>query len=287
MTDGLGDVLEAAYRADALTRIDYRDRIVAHGEAAIEPMTDWLADSRLSAFAVRVLERIGADAALRAEVVETLEAVERDGLPRGVPGDIDAALGRLRGPRRGGSRGPVPLAQRIHGLPGVDGRGYWVMRTSRDDADVIWAEATKGRLRQGWGWDDSQNLDVIAEAVRRGRDLNDEQRVARRARRMRTSEPDGMRLNDLILAPNLPTWPWLSVFRVAGSYRWDRLDITRFDKFGHVIEVELLADRIDRHGPRVSDAVRSMLHPQTRLYRIDNVGGDVERMVGGPGGSPP
>jgi hypothetical protein len=46
-----------------------------------------------------------------------------------------------------------------------------------------------------------------------------------------------------------------------------------------VLPVELLAERIDRRSPAVSDALRSMLRPQTRLYRIDNVGGDVERLV--------
>jgi len=74
----------------------------------------------------------------------------------------------------------------------------------------------------------------------------------------------------------------ISVFRVAGSYRWDRLDLGIEDGFGHVIPVGLLAEGIDRRSPQVSDALRSMLHPQTRLYRIDNVGGDVERLI--PGG---
>jgi hypothetical protein len=284
----LEGILEAARTADGLSRIDYRDRIVAFGEAAVGPMRDWLADSRLSAFAVRVLQGIGQDRAVRRTVIETLQAVDREDLPRGVSDDIDVALRQLGATTGRGRRSSVPLAERIHGLPGVQGRGYWVMRTSRGETPVIWAEATKGRLRQGWGWDDSQNLDVIAEARRLGRELNDEQRLASRARRMRTAEPDGMRVNDLIVAPNLPSWPWLSVFRVSGAYDWDPIDGGQFDRFGHMLPVDLLAEGIDRHGPNVTDALRSMLHPQTRLYRIDNVGGDVERLLSrsGPGFDP-
>ena len=48
-----------------------------------------------------------------------------------------------------------------------------------------------------------------------------------------------------------------------------------------MLPVELLAEGIDRASPEVSDELRAMLHPQTRLYRIDNVGGDVERLVAG------
>jgi hypothetical protein len=162
----------------------------------------------------------------------------------------------------------------------VDGRGYWVMRTSPGERPFIWSEATAGRLRQGWGWDASQDLDVIAEAVRLGRALNDEQQLARRSRRMRTSEPDGMRVGDVIVAPNLPSAGCLSVFRLAGSYRWDPVDPPPvFDRFGHVLPVELLAERVDRRSSMVSDALRSMLRPQTRLYWIGNVGGDVEALV--------
>ena len=52
-----------------------------------------------------------------------------------------------------------------------------------------------------------------------------------------------------------------------------------FDRFGHVLPVELLAERIDRRSSMVSDALRSMLRPQTRLYSIGNVGGDVEALA--------
>jgi hypothetical protein len=279
----LETLLAAAGNAGPLDRIAYRDPIAAHGEAAIDAMTDWLADPRLAAFAVRVLERIGREPANRDAVVATLAAVDREELAGGLAGDVEVALRALgAGPRGGGgsgSRTPRTLAERIAGLPGVDGRGYWVMRTSPWERPFIWSEASAGRLRQGWGWDASQDLEVIAQAVRAGADLTDEQRIAWRARRMRSTAPDGMRLGDLVVAPNLPVAGQLCVFRLVGSYRWDPVDIGAFDRFGHVLPVELLAERIDRRSPAVSDALRSMLRPQTRLYSIDNVGGDVERLV--------
>jgi hypothetical protein len=281
LTANLDALLAEAQTADPLTRIEYRDPIAAHGEQAIDAMTDWLGDPRLAAFAIRVLERIAREPANREAVVATLIAIDQEQLAPGLAADVRTALSNLGADIRSGvgSRRASTLAERVVGLPGVEGRGYWVMRTSPWERPFIWAEAAKGRLRQGWGWDESQNLDVVAEALRLGHDLNDEQKLARRARRMRTAEPDGMRVGDLVVAPNLPEYGFLSVFRLVGSYHWDPVDMGSVDRFGHALPVELLAERIDRRSPGVTDALRSMLRPQTRLYSIDNVGGDVERLA--------
>ena len=290
MTRDLADLdaaLDAARDADPGTRIELRDAIAAHGEDAIDAMTDWLGDPRLAAFALRVLARISRDEASREAVVAHLRAVDRDELDPPVIRDLDATLASL-GATRGrpaarstgsGTGGRTAAQARTVGLPGAAGRKYWVMRTSPWQRSFIWAEAQRGCLRQGWGWDESQNLDVIAEAVRRGVELNEEQLLARRARRMRSAERGGVRLGDVVVAPNLPEWGYLSVFRVAGSYTWDPVDSGVQDRFGHVLPVELLAQRVNRRSPVVSDALRAMLRPQTRLYSIDNVGGDVEQVI--------
>ena len=55
----LDELLAQARQAEPLDRITFRDPIAAYGTTAIDVMTDWLADLRLAAFAIRVLERIG------------------------------------------------------------------------------------------------------------------------------------------------------------------------------------------------------------------------------------
>lgn len=49
-------------------------------------MTDWLADPRLAAFAVRVLERIGREPACHDAVVAALAAADEERLPPRVAG---------------------------------------------------------------------------------------------------------------------------------------------------------------------------------------------------------
>jgi hypothetical protein len=276
------DVLLAAARdADLSERIEFRDSIAAHGDLAMEAMTDWLTDERLAAFAIRVLGVIGQRPDLREAVADVLGAVDRDELPVLVTGDVDRALAVLRPPQQVRARGRGGSVPRPPGTPGVDGRGYWVMRTSPNDRPYIWAEAQRGRLRQGWGWNEEMDLDTTAEVVRRGGELSVEQQLAWRARRMRTSAADGVCLNDIVVAPNLPVWGELSVFRVAGSYEY-LLDNPRSsgDRFGHILPVELLMEAVDRRSPMVSDGLRAMLRPQTRLYSITAYGGDVERLLG-------
>ena len=279
----LDALLAQARDADPGNRINLRDPIAAHGELAIDAMTDWLGDTRLAAFAIRVLERIGRSDVNRAAVIDVFRAVDRIELPPHLVRDLDEALRGLgaastRPTRaraaRGQSQSPGPRGQL-----GVEGRGYWVMRTSPWERPFIWAEAERGRLRQGWGWDETQNLEVIAETLRRGGQLSDLQQLAWRARRMRTSAPDGMRVGDIVVAANLPEWGRFSIFRLIGSYTWAPEDIGGLDQFGHVLPVELLVEGVDRRAPVVSDALRSMLRPQTRLYSIRDFGGDVERVI--------
>jgi hypothetical protein len=279
----LDDLLDQARQADPAHRIEFRNAIALHGEAAIDAMTDLLGDERLAAFAIRVLERIGQVHLDRPAVVTALRAVNRQDLPDHLAGDLDWALNALgadpsRAPARSSASGS---GTRSVGSPGAPGRGYWVMRTSPWERAYVWTEATHGRLRQGWGWNAEMNLDVIADVVRRSGELSDEQRASLRSRRMNTSAPDGMRLGDLVVAPNLPEWGQISVFRVVGSYTYSLDSPRQFDeRFGHVLPVELLASAIDRRGSVVSDGLRAMLRVQTRLYNIGGYGGDVERLIG-------
>jgi hypothetical protein len=284
MTD-LEAALRNAREADPGDRITFRDSIAVHGEFAIEAMADWLSDSRLAAFAIRVLQRIATVPADRQAVVDILRAVDRAELPSHLIGDLDRAVVSLGASqpagavRRSNARRAGP--NQSPGTPGEPGRGYWVMRTSPWERPYIWAEGQHGRLRQGWGHAEDQNLEVIASALRRGEPLSEKQQEARRALRMLASWDHSIQYDDVVVAPNLPELGRLSVFRVVGSYRWAPDKPLNFgDRFGHLLPVEMLSGDIDRQGPRVSDGLRAILRVQTRLYNITGYGGDVELLLG-------
>src|SRR5689334_15782906 len=88
----LDQLLAQARSAEPDVRIQLRDAIAAHGEAAIEAMTEWIDDPTLGAFAIRVLHRLAGDSSFRPSVVQVLRAVDRDELASFLNRDLDDVL---------------------------------------------------------------------------------------------------------------------------------------------------------------------------------------------------
>ena len=90
----LDTLLEEARVAPPGRRIELRDGIAAYGIEAIGGVRPWLQDDQLSAFAVRVVERVGLDGE-PVEAGRVLRSV-RTKVPANVQGDVEAALLRLK-----------------------------------------------------------------------------------------------------------------------------------------------------------------------------------------------
>ena len=280
--DELDTLLDEVRRTDRATRIELRDRVAAFGQVAIDSMADWLDDREAAAFAVRVLERIGQQPGQLPPVIRALsDGYETAPTPE-IAGDIIDALGRLGsrllradGPRSVRSRVPPPP-----GRPGKPDRRYWAMRTSTSQPEFIWAEVRRGRLRQGWGWMEEQDLRRIALRRQAGVPLSPEELAAWPARRMLATEPDGIRRDDLIVTQNLPRQGRLSVCRVVGPYEYSVPESP--EDYGHILPVELIVEDVGRHDARVSDALRHAISLRPRLYEITPYGGDVEALIDAP-----
>ena len=166
------------------------------------------------------------------------------------------------------------------GEPGHPGRRYWAMRTSQHHPDFVWGEVRAGRLRQGWGWTDEQDLRRIAERRRAKAELSSAQLQAWRAHRMLASESAGMRVGDLVVTQNLPRLGRISVCRVVGGYYFELPGGPYPEDLGHVLPVQLLVGDIDRWDGQVSEALRHAISLRPRLYEITPYGGDVEALLG-------
>jgi hypothetical protein len=93
----LDQLLDAAEVAGPGERIEFRDPIAAHGANAIAPLRRWLGDARLSAFAVRTLERIAAEPTSRKAVLDALRAADPASVPEPEARDVSDAIARLHG----------------------------------------------------------------------------------------------------------------------------------------------------------------------------------------------
>jgi hypothetical protein len=152
-------------------------------------------------------------------------------------------------------------------------------RTERGDDQraYVWAELQRGRLRQGWGWDPSQGLRLIATKLARGIGLDGTERVAWRARRMLTDRDDAIHVDDTVAAVAVPQASQVVHARVTGGYRFELEPVIA--DYGHYLPVEIIAGPADRRDPRVGPALQGALRNRSRLWRIDSVGGDVELLV--------
>ena len=87
-------LLNEADAASPMQRIEWRDRIAAHGARAIDGVRPWLANPVLAAFAIRVIERAGINGEAR-HATQVLRSA-RSRVPLAMKGDVDWALHLLR-----------------------------------------------------------------------------------------------------------------------------------------------------------------------------------------------
>jgi hypothetical protein len=87
-------LLNEAETAPPMHRIEWRDRIAAHGARAIDGVRPWLASPVLAAFAIRVIERAGANG--NAPHATKVLRSARSKVPPAAKADVDWALKELR-----------------------------------------------------------------------------------------------------------------------------------------------------------------------------------------------
>ncbi|MDC0750004.1 restriction endonuclease [Polyangium mundeleinium] len=160
---------------------------------------------------------------------------------------------------------------------------YWVMRVDHRGAkDFLWNELKAGRLRQGWGYREDQNLETIAARKRKDAGITDEQQAAWRGnRRMLGAEPDSIQKGDVILVAHLPNDRHWSIVRVVGPYRFQ---IPKAPKdYGHILPVELLSEErpVGFQAKGVAAGLRQTMRNLSRLWNIDHLGEHVEQILKG------
>lgn len=145
---------------------------------------------------------------------------------------------------------------------------YWVIRTHKENAAFINEELRKGDLRQGWGGSLNQNLEVISNLIQNKQSLTDNQRECWRGNR-KLLATEGIRKDDIILLPNLPTiGQWLLGRVLDDEYEY-RIDLN-FKDYGHIRHVKIVGSSpVNPHNARVAAPLRSTMACSSRMWNID------------------
>lgn len=150
----------------------------------------------------------------------------------------------------------------------------------REARDFLWGELQAGRLRQGWGYQQDQDLTVIAGRKREGTALSPAQQDTWRGnRRMLPSEDDSIQVGDIILVPHLPKDRHWSVARVVGPYSYQIPSEQR--DYGHILPVELVSGKtpVSFLATPVAAGLRQTMRNLSRLWNIDHLGAEVDVIV--------
>lgn len=161
-------------------------------------------------------------------------------------------------------------------------RRYWVMRTDVNARVRLLAALKKGELRQGWGYEERLDLNRIAEKLEangwRVSSLDDGERAAWRGnQRMWPGHWGRINAGDIIVLPKMPQDRHWMIVEVTGDYRFDILG--DLGDYGHVLPVKIRVADISNANRAVSAGLQRTMRTQSRLWNIDSLADDVNRLL--------
>ena len=147
----------------------------------------------------------------------------------------------------------------------------WAMRTSRDSEKhrrFLLDQLREGLLRQGWGWEESQDLRRLEDLWARDDKLSEIQKQVSRHWRMGNGRGDDyMQVGDLVAVLNMPDDGLFTICRITGDYYFDIPE--ELKDFGHVRPVEVLTPNGVANDHRLVQAdLRRSFRCKLRLWNI-------------------
>ena len=144
-------------------------------------------------------------------------------------------------------------------------RNYWCYRIDTNKIKFFKKELHNGRLRQGWGWDEGQNLKDFKVDEGAGRNLAMFNKVKK---------------GDILLIPQLPSWGHIAIAEAtedwSKGYRFE-IDKSSGD-YGHIFPAKF-HKKFTRNNENVTGNLRSTLKNPSRFWSINHYSEDVESLL--------
>lgn len=146
---------------------------------------------------------------------------------------------------------------------------YWGYRISNEYAGILFDELKQGRLRQGWGYDENQDL-------RNGNAITD----------------DGVKRNlpilnyvkkgDYLLIPHMPDYDSITIAQATNDfsigYEFEILQEKGVKDFGHIFPAKFIK-RFSKRNINVGANIKSTMKCVSRFWNIDRCAREVEMLL--------
>lgn len=141
-------------------------------------------------------------------------------------------------------------------------RNYWCYRIDTNKIKFFADELHNGRLRQGWGWDDRQDLRDFKMDEGAGRNRSMFQKVKK---------------GDILLIPQLLEWGQVAIVEATEDWSigYEFMIDKKFGDYGHIFPANYIKS-FTRNNENVTGNLRSTLKNPSRFWSINHYSEDVD-----------
>jgi hypothetical protein len=144
-------------------------------------------------------------------------------------------------------------------------RRYWGYRIDTNNTSFFRSELEQQRLRQGWGYDEGQDLRVLTVDKGAKRNLSILKKVKK---------------GDILLVPRLPNRKEVAIVEALEDFKDGyRFEIdSKLGDYGHIFPAKMLKS-FDRNNQNVSGQIRATIKNISRFWSIDHCAADIEILL--------
>lgn len=144
-------------------------------------------------------------------------------------------------------------------------KNYWGYRIDTSKITFFRKELERGILRQGWGWNEKQDLRSLTMNAGAKRNLPIYKKVKK---------------GDILLIPRCPSWREVGIARATEDFnKGYQFSIdSELKDYGHCFPAELIRS-FDRNNQYVSGEIRATLKNPSRFWNLNHCGKNIEELL--------
>lgn len=148
---------------------------------------------------------------------------------------------------------------------------YWGYRIDTRNRKFFMDEIMEGHLRQGWGWNDKQNLKYYEDEPNKEFDYSAKRNIPIYKK---------VKKGDILMIPRIEYWDEVVLVRATEDFKTGyKFSIDKkLEDYGHYFPVEFIMC-VSRYNSNVNGAIRETLKCRSRFWSINRCAEHIEELI--------